>query len=86
MRPVTRILYSLCDRLAVRRAERAKRNWQPAKGIRRDIKGRSPLAGFQPVRLEARSAFASQVSFHQIFTRLSGARNILSLSFTSNAR
>jgi hypothetical protein len=42
MRPDTRILYSLCDRIAVRRAERAKRNWQPAKGIRRDIKGGAP--------------------------------------------
>jgi hypothetical protein len=45
MRAVTSILYSLCDRIAVRRAERAKRHWQPAEGIRKDIKGPSPLAG-----------------------------------------
>jgi hypothetical protein len=51
MRPVTRILYSLCDRIAVRRAERAKRNRQPAKGIRWDIKGRKPLGWFNPVCL-----------------------------------
>jgi hypothetical protein len=46
MRPVARILYSLCDRIAVRRAERAKRNWQPAKGIREDIKGGAPWLVF----------------------------------------
>jgi molybdate transport system substrate-binding protein len=45
MQPVTRILYSSCDRIAVLGAERAKRNRQPAKRIRGDIKGRSPLAG-----------------------------------------
>jgi quercetin dioxygenase-like cupin family protein len=47
MRPVARILYSLCDRIAVRRAERAKRNREPAKGIRRDIKGAGPLGWFR---------------------------------------
>jgi hypothetical protein len=49
MRPDTRMLCSLCDRIAVRRAERAKRNWQPAKGIRKDIKGGAPWLVFVPV-------------------------------------
>jgi hypothetical protein len=36
------VLYSLCDRMAVRRAERAKRNWQPAKGSAGVSRGGAP--------------------------------------------
>ncbi|MBI4265643.1 MAG: TusE/DsrC/DsvC family sulfur relay protein [Acidobacteria bacterium] len=53
MRPQTRILYSFAGPhsgpLGARSAP--NRYWQPAKGLRGDIKGRSPLAGSRFMRI-----------------------------------
>jgi hypothetical protein len=43
MQLVTRILYSLCDRIAVRRAERAKKGLATSPGDPQGYQGAEPL-------------------------------------------
>jgi hypothetical protein len=61
--------------MAVRARSAPKENWQPAKGIRRDIKGRSPLAGYLlPARL--RTPTGTLIAATAAATKTAGARRL----------